>query len=58
MDVIESASNKICASFIEAKVHRLSLKTRTEVDMTDENLELHSSNLGTAIRDLSELIIP
>lgn len=49
------ASNKICDHY-RSKVHRLSLK-QEQIDMTDENLELHSSNLGTAIRDLSELII-
>lgn len=48
------ASNKICDHY-RSKVHRLSLK-QEQIDMTDENLELHSSNLGTAIRDLSELI--
>ena len=30
---------------------------KEQIDMTDENLELHSGNLGTAVRDLSELII-
>lgn len=49
------ASNKICDHY-RSKVHRLSFK-QEQIDMTDENLELHSSNLGTAIRDLSELII-
>ena len=49
------ASNKICDHY-RSKVHRLSLK-QEQIDMTDENLELHSGNLGTAIRDLSELII-
>ena len=34
----------------------LTLK-QEQIDMTDENLELHSGNLGTAVRDLSELII-
>lgn len=50
------ASNKICDHY-RSKVHRLSLK-QEQIDMTDENLELHSGNLGTAIRDLSELIHP
>lgn len=49
------ASNKICDHY-RSKVHRLSLK-QEQIDMTDENLELHSGNLGTAVRDLSELII-
>ena len=49
------ASNTICDHY-RSKVHRLSFK-QEQIDMTDENLELHSSNLGTAIRDLSELII-
>ena len=49
------ASNKICDHY-RGKVHRLSLK-QEQIDMTDENLELHSGNLGTAVRDLSELII-
>ena len=49
------ASNKICDHY-RSKVHRLSFK-QEQIDMTDENLELHSGNLGTAIRDLSELII-
>ena len=35
---------------------KASLK-QEQIDMTDENLELHSGNLGTAVRDLSELII-
>ena len=49
------ASNKICDHY-RSKVHCLSLK-QEQIDMTDENLELHSGNLGTAVRDLSELII-
>ena len=49
------ASNKICDHY-RSKVHRLSLK-QEQIDMTDENLELHSSNLGTAIRDLSIPVI-
>ena len=49
------ASNKICDHY-RSRAHHLSLK-QEQIDMTDENLELHSSNLGTAIRDLSELII-
>lgn len=49
------ASNKICDHY-RSKTHRLSLK-QEQLDMTDENLEFHSGNLGSAIRDLSELII-
>lgn len=49
------ASNKICDHY-RSKVHSLSFK-QEQIDMTDENLELHSGNLGTAVRDLSELII-
>ena len=49
------ASNKICDHY-RSKTHRLSLK-QEQIDMTDENLEFHSGNLKSAIRDLSELII-
>ena len=49
-------SHRIRYVIIIDKVHRLSFK-QEQIDMTDENLELHSGNLGTAIRDLSELII-
>ena len=49
------ASNKICDHY-RSKTHRLSLK-REQIDMTDENMELQNSNLGSSIRDLSELII-
>ncbi len=49
------ASNKICDHY-RARYIVCHLK-QEQIDMTDENLELHSGNLGTAIRDLSELII-
>lgn len=49
------ASNKIYDHY-RSKTHRLSLK-REPIDMTDENMELQNSNLGLAIKDLSELIV-
>lgn len=49
------ASNKICDHY-RSKTHRLSLKEE-QIDMTDENLELHNRVLGSAISDLSELIV-
>ena len=49
------ASNKIYDHY-PSKTHRLSLK-REPIDMTDENMELQNSNLGLAIKDLSELIV-
>lgn len=49
------ASNKIYDHY-RSKTHRLSLK-REQIDMTDENMELQNSNLGLAIKDLSELIV-
>ena len=49
------ASNKIYDHY-RSKTHRLSLK-REPIDMTDDNMELQNSNLGLAIKDLSELIV-
>lgn len=49
------ASNKIYDHY-RSKTHRLSLK-REQIDMADENMELQNSNLGLAIKDLSELIV-
>ena len=49
------ASNKIYDHY-RSKTHRLLLK-REPIDMTDENMELQNSNLGLAIKDLSELIV-
>ena len=48
--------NILCQIFCKFFISCLSLK-QEQIDMTDENLELHSGNLGTAVRDLSELII-
>ena len=49
------ASNKICDHY-RSRAHHLSLK-QEQIDMTDENMELQNSNLGLAIKDLSELIV-